>query len=529
MHTIHRALGHAAALLFAMAGISCREPAVPSGLGRVAPTHAALAFSSVLPESSGEPVIPLRAARVRLFRLPGELPERAVLDTVVPFRETDQDLALTLGIVVTMVSERFGLELSLVDDQQQVVYQARDTVVAYTTGQSPPGKQIALRYVGADTAVTRIALATDEGVIAVGEATPLRVSAFLRDGRSTSARFGYAVHGTSAITVDDAAVLRATAPVSPGKAWVVARIATGLADSITVEAIEPTASLELSATTAQVDVGASVTLGAIARDRTGTVLEDRRAIWTSSDESVATVTEGVVTGRARGRAVITARSGHVRADATINVGPAVAARIVISPHALSLLQGDAFRPGVSIIDGTGAAQVGRAVDWRSLDPSIASVDGTGLIRALSGGRTSIVATIDLVSDTITIVSRTPVTLAITRTGTTFDSRGEIAAFVVSSYDQFGALIGNPSAQWSVTPGATLLGVSGPSTQLVLVENAKVVLSAEARGLRADLPVAAAAVAPPPATPVAPVTPPVIPTPPNPPTPPTTPPPPPKRG
>src|SRR5690242_11847160 len=122
MRTIRRACGFPAALLLLMAGTSCREPVAPSGPGRLAPTRAALAFSSVLPEASGEPVIPLRSARVRLFRLPGETPERAVLDTVVPFGETDADVAITVGVVVTMVSERFGLELSLIDDQQQVVY-----------------------------------------------------------------------------------------------------------------------------------------------------------------------------------------------------------------------------------------------------------------------------------------------------------------------------------------------------------------------------------------------------------------------
>jgi uncharacterized protein YjdB len=580
MRPIRRARGFAAALLLSIAGTSCRESAAPSGPGRVAPSRAALAFASVLPESAGEPVIPLRSARVRLFRLPGEVPERAVVDTVVPFRETDPDLALTIGIVLTMVSERFGLELSLIDDQQQVVYRARDTVVAYTSGPAPASSPVLLRYVGADTAVTRIDLATDEAAILVGEPTPLRASAYLRDGRQAAARFGFAVRGTTAITVDGTGVMRASAPVPRGVAWIVARLATGLSDSVTVEAIVPAASLTLSSRSARVDVGDRLTLDAVARDAAGAVLEGRRATWTSSNESVAVVTDGVVTGRARGTAVITARSGRASADATISVGPAKVARVVpgvspvslvegrtvsvsvraedadgaalagrtvtwsvgdasiativssgqggdamvrgvsagttslvadvegvqatiavvvsfapagrveIAPRALSLVEGTSGSLDATVFDDAGRLQNGRVVSWRSLDPAIASVDASGVVRAMGGGRTEIVAAIDAVADTISVVSRRPTTLTITRTGTIYDSRGEVASFLVAAFDQLGALIDNPSAQWTVTPGATLLSGSGPSTQLVLRERAKVVLSAVAHGLRADLPVAA---------------------------------------
>lgn len=594
MRTIRRARGLAAALLLSIAGTSCRDSAAPSGPGRVAPTRAALALTSVLPESSGEPVIPVRFARVRLFRLPGQVPELAVLDTLVPFSETDADLTLTLGIVLTMVSERFGLELSLIDDQQQVVYRGRDTVLAYTSGPPPPAAPVVLRYVGADTAVTRIELATPEAAISIGDPMPVRATAFLRDGHPAAARFGFAVHGTTSITVDGSGVLRATAPVPRGSAWVVARIATGLADSIALEAIVPAASLSLNAKSARLDVGDRLTLDAVARDAGGAVLAGRRAVWTSSNESVATVSEGIVTARALGTAVITARSGRASAEASISVGPAKVAKVVpsvstlsvvegrtvavsvraedadgvvlsgravtwsigdgriasvapsgagdalvrglaagtttlladvegvqatipvtvsfapagrvlIVPHALALVERSVFTLDALVFDDAGAPQQDRIVAWRSLDPAIASVDAGGVVRALAGGRTSIVATVDGVADTISVLSRQRTTLTITRTATSFDRRGEIADFLVSSFDQYGVLIDNPSAQWSVTQGATLLSGSGPRAQLVLPENARVVLSATAYGLGADLPVAAVRAAPPP-TPATPATP-----------------------
>ena len=212
MPSLRRAGSLAAALSVSLAGITCRDMAGPTGPGRVAPTAAALAFSSVVPTESGEPVIPVQLARVRLFRLPGESPERAILDTVVPFNDVDNSKTMTIPLTLTMVSERFGIELSLLDDRAQVIYLARDTVVAYTTDAAPVTKPIVLRYAGPDTAVVRIALAPGDTTLAIGDAVSLRAVAYLRDGAKTSAWFGFAVHGSSAITVDKFGVLERRLP-----------------------------------------------------------------------------------------------------------------------------------------------------------------------------------------------------------------------------------------------------------------------------------------------------------------------------
>jgi hypothetical protein len=448
--------------------------------------------------------------------------------------------------------------------------------VAYTSGRAPPAKPVVLRYVGADTAVARIALATD--VIEIGEPTPLRVSAFLRDGRETSARFGFAVRGTSAITVDASGVLRASAPVPPGSAWIVARIATGLADSIALEAIVPAASITLSPAVPRLDVGDRLTLAAVVRDAAGGALSGRRILWTSSDEAVASVTDGVVTAHARGVAVITARSGRASTPASVTVGPARVARVVtsvsslevtvgrtvsveveaqdadgtaltgrtatwsiadaqvaslvaaagapstaiavrglnvgstnlivdvegvtatipvqvafaraarvtITPSSLILKAGDVATLSAEVEDSAGAVQGGRVVAWRSLDPSVVSVDVSGVVRAIVALDTRVVASVDGVADTIPIAVRRLNALAITRVGALVDQRGEVVTFRASAFDQFGAPFSNAGVKWVVTPGATLLTSAGPQTELVLPPNASVILSALASGVRADL-------------------------------------------
>jgi hypothetical protein len=293
MREFRRAGRTVAVLLISISGLTCRDAAAPTGTGRVAPTSAALALVAALPEDTGDPVIPIRQARVRLFRLPGEIPELAVLDTVVPFLETDADLELTLGIELTMASERFGIELTLLDDTGQLAYVARDTVIAFTDEAPPTPTTLRFRYAGPDTVVARVVLAPRDTVLLVGDAVQLRPTALLSDGGTTSARFGFAVHGTSSVTVDRAGMLRASDAVAPGAAWIIARIVTGLADSTLVTVLPAGVARVVPSTDAIVlTVGQSATLSATARDARDEPVSGASVVWSIDDASVASATPG---------------------------------------------------------------------------------------------------------------------------------------------------------------------------------------------------------------------------------------------
>ena len=232
MRVLRLACRTAAATLIPLAFLSCRDTAGPTGTGRLAPTAAALAVAPVLDD--GDPDIPLRQARIRLFRLPWAASDPAAVDTLIPFGDRDEQ-TVTLRVTVTTENERLGLELALLDDRDDVAYVGRDTVVAHTRGKPPAPKAIRLVYAGPDTAVARIVVEPRDTVLTMGDAFPIRASAFLRDGRPASARFGFAVHGSPAVTVDAAGLVRARAPAGQRATWVVARTATGLTDSIAVE------------------------------------------------------------------------------------------------------------------------------------------------------------------------------------------------------------------------------------------------------------------------------------------------------
>jgi uncharacterized protein YjdB len=82
----------------------------------------------------------------------------------------------------------------------------------------------------------------------------------------------------------------------------------------------PVATITIQPSTATVAVGSTTTLTAFTSDASGSVLTGRVVAWTSSDEAIATVSSaGVVTGRARGSAVITATSEGKTGTATVTV------------------------------------------------------------------------------------------------------------------------------------------------------------------------------------------------------------------
>lgn len=87
------------------------------------------------------------------------------------------------------------------------------------------------------------------------------------------------------------------------------------------------ASIRLSQTAAPLDDGATLQLTAEPLDRGGRALPAGtvRLAWSSSDEAVATVADGLVTGRRPGEARITATAGAASASAQVTVRPVPAA------------------------------------------------------------------------------------------------------------------------------------------------------------------------------------------------------------
>ena len=120
---------------------------------------------------------------------------------------------------------------------------------------------------------------------------------------------------------------------------------------------------------------------------------DKTVSWSSSDETVATVRNGQVTGKKAGVCTITCTSNsnpEVSASAEVTVSQLVTKIECQNPkEELSLRTGETLQLRWSVLP---ADATNKGLSFKSLHPKIATVNENGVVTALSLGTASIVAT-----------------------------------------------------------------------------------------------------------------------------------------
>lgn len=124
--------------------------------------------------------------------------------------------------------------------------------------------------------------------------------------------------------------------------------------------------------------------------------EKGEVVWSSSNEKVVTVTDGVVTGVGGGSATVTAESGNERSACTVTVtgDPYVSTANLYLNYTDFTLRRE--NPPVQMqvkVKDTKLPYEGTVV-WASADPQIASISETGLVEWVGRGTTTVTATID---------------------------------------------------------------------------------------------------------------------------------------
>ena len=101
-----------------------------------------------------------------------------------------------------------------------------------------------------------------------------------------------------------------------GSATITAKAGDKTATCTVTVVATPVTSVTLNKTTASLKAGETVTLTATVKPDDAT---DRTVTWSTSDASVATVSDGVVTAKKVGSATITAKAGDKTATCTVTV------------------------------------------------------------------------------------------------------------------------------------------------------------------------------------------------------------------
>lgn len=136
-------------------------------------------------------------------------------------------------------------------------------------------------------------------------------------------------------------------------------------------------------------IGDTLHLAATVTDRHGTALVGATIGWTSSDSSVATVTDGLVIARTKGVATIVAAVGDLVARSRIVVLPRVAAIHLANDSSIVVAENSARLVSLRTTDGRGYVMPPPAGTWRSLDTTVVSVDSGGRIAGLAAGHTTV--------------------------------------------------------------------------------------------------------------------------------------------
>lgn len=152
------------------------------------------------------------------------------------------------------------------------------------------------------------------------------------------------------------------------------------------------AKVQVIAPAEQVEVGGTVKLQAQAESSSGRTMAEVQFSWSSSDETVASVSaDGEVTGRAVGTATVRASTGDASGEVRITVVPVALAAIALDPDTATLWVGEARRLAARLRGARGEELNGRTVAWSSDDEAVATVAADGTVTARAPGSASITA------------------------------------------------------------------------------------------------------------------------------------------
>jgi trimeric autotransporter adhesin len=259
---------------------------------------------------------------------------------------------------------------------------------------------------------------------------------------------------------------------------------------LTVTAV-PVATVTVALGQPTLTAGATTSASATLRGATGQLLSGRTINWASSNTAVATINAtGAITAIAPGTVTISATSEGRTGSAVLTVTPPPVALVNVSLGAQSLQVGQTTTASAVARDAAGNVLTGRPVNWSSTTPSVASVNGAGVVTALAPGTTVISASIDgrvgtaaLQVSTIGVASVTLSPSAITMVA------GDLRLVVATVRDAAGNPLLGRQVNWFTSDNTVVDGaVSGDTALITGLRAGSVTLSVQVEGRTASIPV-----------------------------------------
>ena len=242
--------------------------------------------------------------------------------------------------------------------------------------------------------------------------------------------------------------------------------------------------VSINVTAAQIEAGRTITLIPTVKDQRDSVMTGRTVTWASSNTTVATVSNGVVTGVARGQSTIVASADGKAASATIFVTDATVASVTLNAvFPSTFFVGQSIQATATARDLNNNVLTTYAVTWTSSHPAAVSVNSTGLITAVSAGVSTVTASAGGKSATVTVTtSLVPVsTVTVATVGTAKIGRSIQMSKTLKSADGTTLTVDQRSFSWAstdstiatISSSGILTGISEGSTIITCVVEGKV--------------------------------------------------------
>ena len=231
------------------------------------------------------------------------------------------------------------------------------------------------------TPVTSVSLNITSASLQVSET--LTLTATVAPDDATDKTVTWSTSDESVATVNNGVVTA----VKIGSATITAKAGDKTATceiSVVAPPAVPVSSVSLNKTDASLKVGETVTLTATVNPDNAS---DKTVTWSTSDASVATVNNGVVSAVKVGTATITAKAGDKSATCTITVNPTPVASISLNTTSASLQVSETL---TLIATVTPDDATDKTVTWSTSDESIATVNN-GVVTAVKIGSATITA------------------------------------------------------------------------------------------------------------------------------------------
>ena len=264
-------------------------------------------------------------------------------------------------------------------------------------------------------AVASVSVSLTSGRIEVGQTSQGSVELKDANGNVLAGRQVTWSTGTTGIATVSATGL--VTGVAPGTVSIIAT-SEGRSGSTPLQVTPiPVATVTVTLAATPIFPGQQTTAVAAIKSATGQPLT-RTVAWESETPGVATVaSDGTVTAWSVGTAVIAATVEGKIGTAMLAVTPAPVATVQVIASSM-LDPGETTLATVILRDARGNGLAGRQVTWSSSDLAVATVNGSGLITAISPGSTIITATSESKTGTVSVsVNVGPAAkLALTRPG-----------------------------------------------------------------------------------------------------------------